>query len=84
MFWIQWAPNNLLGDIKDEYSAKVTEKFIFLGNLFNQDLENMVDHGCPKTRDLVDPKAFIEGGFAQITHSYTSSIFNVQSEKKSC
>ena len=56
----------------------------FLGNLFDKDLENMVDHGCPKTWDLVDPKADIEGGFAQITHSDTSSIFNVQSEKKSC
>ena len=50
-------PNNLPRDVQVEYFAEKTEKMRMLGNLLEKEVENMVDHGCPKFRNLVDTKA---------------------------
>ena len=50
-------PNILPKDTKPEYFAKGTEKSKILGNLMDKEVENLDDHGCPKIRDLVDPRA---------------------------
>ena len=46
-------------DVKGECSAKWTEKCNIFGSLVGKDLENLGDHGCPKSRDLVDEVIWI-------------------------
>ena len=50
-------PNILPKDVKAEYFAKGTEKCKILGNLMVEEVENLDDHGFPKTRDLADLEA---------------------------
>ena len=50
-------PNILHRDVKGEPFANGTEKCKILGKLSDKDVENSDDHGCPKIRDLVDPKS---------------------------
>ena len=40
--------------VKAVYVAKRTEKCKVLGNLLNKKPENLENHGCPKSQDLVD------------------------------
>ena len=40
--------------VKGEYFAKGTEECKILGNLLNNVLENLEDHGCPRVQDLLD------------------------------
>ena len=49
--------NILPKDVKAECFAKGTEKCKIIGILLNKEVESFDDHGCPKTRDLVDHKA---------------------------
>ena len=46
-------------ELKGEYYGKKTEKCKVLKNLFGKDVEKLDDHGCPKTRDLVNEEIWI-------------------------
>ena len=50
-------PNILRRDVKAKYFAKGTEKCKILYNLLDKEVGNLDDHGCPKSRDLVDREA---------------------------
>ena len=46
--------NVLPKDVKAEYFAKGTETCKFLSSLWDNEVENLDDHGCPKLQQLVE------------------------------
>ena len=51
--------NSLPGAVNGEYVAKGIEKCKILGNLLDEEVENLEDHGCPTVQDLVDEEMWI-------------------------
>ena len=47
-------------DARGDHFAKVTEECKVFDNLLDKIVENLDDHGCPKTRDVVDAEAYEE------------------------
>ena len=43
--------------VKAEFFAKGTQNCKNFGNLFDTEVENLDDHGCPENREFADPKA---------------------------
>ena len=50
-------PNILRRAVSGGFFAKGIEKCKMFGKSLDKDVENLDDHGCPKIRALVDPKA---------------------------
>ena len=50
-------PNILPRELQGEYHAKRTEKCKIIGQFLDKEVENLVDHGCSKTRVIVAPEA---------------------------
>ena len=74
--------NGLQKDLSAKYFAKRTEKWKFLNNSMDKEVEKLDDHGCHKNQELVDSDK--QMWIAPATHSHTKLHFSVQSQRQNC
>ena len=66
--------------VRGEYCAKGTEKRKILDSLMDKEVENLDDHGCPKSKISLMKKY----GFVRVTHSDKRPHFTVQRARQIC
>ena len=71
-------------DVKDQYFAKIIEKCNIFINFLDRELENLVDRGCSKVRDLFESKSDGKFPFVRFTHSNTKLHFTAQNARQNC
>ena len=85
MFGLSELVKILPRDLKCEYFAKATKICKILVNLPDKELENLKDHYCPKTGDVVDPladeKRLI---YSRYPFRHNTTVHCAQSARKNC